>query len=393
MPRRTSPKDARWAPAVGAAGAAWLVAILMTFALGSWPVSPGIHGSADNLWHYAGVAIPALDNLHSPLRLLGIGLSYLLIVGVATTIAIVVRMWATGGAGAARAALLREVGTPMVILTAAMAYLLAGWWFIVPSRLAEGEPMHVNVDMIAWLMSGAIAGALCTTYETTLRDGVPGRRRMVAGSFASIALALCAFMVWTLNTQPYQRGGLPIVSDFNTTKEARLRDRLSPQIPEGHCFWYGRRYSIYVDDGEFDPDFAIAATGCPVLNGRRWRDHLGTNNPEAVRRLGDIPVISGKPFRVVDTCNGPPAAPSGFTATTAGSTVLLSWAPGAGSKSYLVESGSRPGGADIAPIETGNGRTSLAVGNVKEGTYFARVRGKSACGTSEGSNEIRVVVS
>lgn len=71
------------------------------------------------------------------------------------------------------------------------------------------------------------------------------------------------------------------------------------RIPDGDCFRYRRRYAIYVG-GPFDPDSVIAATGCPVINGRRWRGYLGDNQPDVIKRQVAIPVESGAPFRVVE---------------------------------------------------------------------------------------------
>jgi len=39
----------------------------------------------------------------------------------------------------------------------------------------------------------------------------------------------------------------------------------------------------------------MAATGCPVVNGDRWRGLLGVNDPDALGRLSTIPVPSGRP--------------------------------------------------------------------------------------------------
>ncbi len=140
------------------------------------------------------------------------------------------------------------------------------------------------------------------------------------------------------------------------------------------------------------PDFAIAATGCPQLNGVRWRGLLGTNDAEALARFRQIAVPAGKPYRVVihTTCLTP-EPPANFAATVSGTTVSLSWTAVPGATSYQIEAGSKSGWSDLSVL-TATGEPALVVRNVTPQRYFARVRATNQCGSGGGSEEIRVDV-
>jgi hypothetical protein len=89
-----------------------------------------------------------------------------------------------------------------------------------------------------------------------------------------------------------------------------------------------------------------------------------------------------------------PLSPTSLSATWQGTVATLSWvAPTSGGTadrptSYLIEAGSAPGARDIASFNVGN-VTAYSV-DVPVGTYYVRVRGVNALGTSNPSNEITV---
>ncbi len=92
-------------------------------------------------------------------------------------------------------------------------------------------------------------------------------------------------------------------------------------------------------------------------------------------------------------CGGPPDAPGSLQFNVNGSTVTLAWSAAGGSPiSYVVEAGSFAGGADLVVSDTGNAGTSLTAAGVGAGTYFVRIRGRNACGTSAASNEVIIAV-
>jgi hypothetical protein len=72
--------------------------------------------------------------------------------------------------------------------------------------------------------------------------------------------------------------------------------------------------------------------------------------------------------------------------------LVLAWDPPEGRRpiSYIVEAGTRPGLSDVAVFDTGNSLTSVYVASVPPGTYYARVRARSASGVSDPSNEITI---
>jgi hypothetical protein len=111
---------------------------------------------------------------------------------------------------------------------------------------------------------------------------------------------------------------------------------------------------------------------------------------------GDVSTPSNEAILVVGSgpsCAGVPGPPSGLTlVSVSGGTVVLAWNAAAGSPtSYVVEAGSSPGQANLANSDLGL-TTSLTANGVGAGTYYVRIRAKSACGLSAPSNEIAFVV-
>jgi hypothetical protein len=281
---------------------------------------------------------------------------------------------------------------PAIVVALAIVYLLAGWWFVAPVS-DNGEPMHVNFELIVTLMTPPIALAICSLYDRDrLLPGWSGTQRIVTVAIGCGMAALWVGMAWRLNRPAGTHGSLPLHFDYDITLEHELRQALNPRIPDGHCYSYGRRVAVYVDGG-FEPEFVMAATGCPVLNGDRWRGLLGENDPDALGRLSLIPVKSGPPFRVVDIapCADPPGATSRLAWAGHASTVELSWAPAAGAASYVIEAGSAAGLSDLARLTT-HAATSITASRVASGTYFTRVRARNLCGVGGASNEVVVQV-
>lgn len=87
-----------------------------------------------------------------------------------------------------------------------------------------------------------------------------------------------------------------------------------------------------------------------------------------------------------------PSAPTNLSALVSGSTVALSWQPGAGSTgaTFWLEAGSTPGAANIGAWPTM--ATQLTAAGVPDGRYFVRVRAVSGAGASGYSNEVDVRV-
>jgi predicted phage tail protein len=57
-----------------------------------------------------------------------------------------------------------------------------------------------------------------------------------------------------------------------------------------------------------------------------------------------------------------------------------------------MEAGSSAGAANLAALDLGSAATTMTVPNVAPGTYFVRVRARTAAGTSAPSNEIVLTV-
>lgn len=89
----------------------------------------------------------------------------------------------------------------------------------------------------------------------------------------------------------------------------------------------------------------------------------------------------------------PPGAPLALTGTVSGNIVTLNWSPpttGGVPTSYLLEASVAAGGPALTTINVPG--TSLTVPSVPNGTYYVRVRGVSADGTSSPSNEVTLAV-
>ncbi len=124
---------------------------------------------------------------------------------------------------------------------------------------------------------------------------------------------------------------------------------------------------------------AFATTAVPPGNyfvRVRARNAAGTSGPSS-----EVIVAVGA------TCQLP-AAPTGLTATVAGTSVTLEWTGAGGS--FQLEAGSAPGRADLFNGDVGTATTVTPT--APTGFYFVRVRERNACGFGPPSNDIVVSV-
>jgi hypothetical protein len=92
-------------------------------------------------------------------------------------------------------------------------------------------------------------------------------------------------------------------------------------------------------------------------------------------------------------CSVSPSAPTNLVPFVQGSTVTLGWSPSVGLvTSYSIDVGSSSGLADLGSYDTGRTNATVVFSGVPSGTFYVRVRGKNACGTSGASNEVVVTV-
>jgi predicted phage tail protein len=92
---------------------------------------------------------------------------------------------------------------------------------------------------------------------------------------------------------------------------------------------------------------------------------------------------------VTGACSAP-STPGSLTHIVSGSSVQLSWQVAAGATSYVVEAGTASGASNLLTSDIGSVTTLAAM--AAPGTYYVRVRARSACGSSAPSNEAVVVV-
>ena len=89
---------------------------------------------------------------------------------------------------------------------------------------------------------------------------------------------------------------------------------------------------------------------------------------------------------------GAPNSPTNLAASATGSTVTITWQPGAGpaATGYQLEAAVSPLGAAVASVPVA--APALLATNVPDGTYFVRVRAVNATGVSLPSAEVAVMV-
>jgi predicted phage tail protein len=98
-------------------------------------------------------------------------------------------------------------------------------------------------------------------------------------------------------------------------------------------------------------------------------------------------------FRIgPEPCTIPPRNPTNLQASVSGGVVTLMWTPptGPGLTRYRLEAGSAAGLSNLAVIEIGP-TTTFSV-SAPRGTYFVRMISLSACGASNPSPDVTVVV-
>src|SRR5262249_12679992 len=181
----------------------------------------------------------------------------------------------------------------------------------------------------------AIGLSLCSLYDAV-------RPRLARAALLVTMTAIAGALGWMVNVQPPDAGGFRVRHDRDRAPEVAFRTQLRSRIPDGDCFRFGRRIALYTPaDSESPPDFTIAATGCPQLNGTRWRAFLGDNDPDSLRVQPAVSVGAGRPFEVVDeTACRTPGVPGPLVAQVRGSTVELSWPGVDGASAYRIEAGS-----------------------------------------------------
>jgi hypothetical protein len=167
---------------------------------------------------------------------------------------------------------------------------------------------------------------------------------------------------------------------------ARLRLKatkdLSPYPPEiQRIFRAMQRYGLIVADN--GSDMYISGTFDP-----RWNNEV--LNP-AFRSLtaNDFDVIELGWRGTTSPC-AVPGSPAPFSFSQSGPVVALAWAPAVGAVDYVIEVGSAPGLSNLLVTSLGAGTSFTAV--APPGVYYARMRGRTACGLGPASNEILVIV-
>jgi hypothetical protein len=168
---------------------------------------------------------------------------------------------------------------------------------------------------------------------------------------------------------------------------ARLRLKASKDLspyspPLQKIFRAMQRYGLIVADN--GSDMYISGAFDP-----RWDNNV--LNP-AFRSLNasDFDVIElGWRGGAPSACSAP-GSTSPFSFSQSGAFVVLVWAAAAAAHDYVIEVGSAPGLSNL--LVQGLGATTSIGTFAPPGRYYARMRGRNACGMGPASNEIVVTI-
>ncbi|MDH4062966.1 MAG: fibronectin type III domain-containing protein [Acidobacteriota bacterium] len=180
-----------------------------------------------------------------------------------------------------------------------------------------------------------------TLASSCVAPGAPGQPvASVAGSSVSVSWAAGA----GATSHVFEVGSLPALANLVNTETTSVG--LDAQAPPGVYF--------------------VRARG---------RNACGTGpaSPETMIAVG---------------CAAPGSA-TPLSHAVSGSRVSLAWAAADAAIDYVLEAGTSPGAADVAQLPVGT--TSFAA-TAPPGTYYVRVRPRSACGSGAWSNEVVVSV-
>lgn len=182
-------------------------------------------------------------------------------------------------------------------------------------------------------------------------------------------------------------GATPVLIAINLATE-QVVGQIS--LPVG---WHGTRVDpatglVWVGLGEqgqvavIDPDTFTERARIPVGHCPYYLDI------DPVRRLAYVTNHSDNTISVLDMTKVPDSsalpAPANLSSSVQGTTVTLSWSAVSGAASYDIEAGSSSGLSDLAVLNV----TSLGFsGAAGPGTYYVRVRAKTAAGGSGAASE------
>ena len=150
-------------------------------------------------------------------------------------------------------------------------------------------------------------------------------------------------------------------------------------------------------------DFRGSPTGAILASATSSTTSLGVAIPAGVagtfyvwvtplNSAGAGPVSAPRAFTIESptpgpgSCTSPPGAVTGLTGTVSGGVASARWMAVPGASTYLVQAGSAPGAANLAPI-TDIGNNVGVQAQVPAGfTAWVRVFARNACGTSAGTD-------
>lgn len=265
---------------------AWLLFLYMARFMGSLAVSLSFHPSLSNLLYYSRVVFSSEESI---LSFISDWSRYVLTIYGMSLLAVFSTVQFSNSRNSLykfRSILLHDLTYPFGIFLVAIVYLLS-WWFAIPHtpNTGGGEPMHVNFILIMWFSAVILYHSILPAFKTKpLKNN-------------QITLFLLAVFIYSLfsKNEPLMKL-LEAHPNRSLAAVQKIRADVRKFIPEGHCFDYGKKYALYVNDLEVDEfrniDFLGAATGCPLVKGLRWRGLLGDKKEEVPKNARTIDLSS-----------------------------------------------------------------------------------------------------
>lgn len=247
--------------------------------------------------------------------------------------------------------------------------------------------------------------------------GAPGEAPQLAGTVASVAYSSPPWLVTPDGARLFSGATGPASAQVTLTYVATgarrsvdlasvwelawddFHERLLvvPSVQLGHAF---TKDLVYLGSASFP--FMITAITVSAATGRlyaRGLDGQSAGYGDAYTAAFDggtyaqlTPVVHtqgfGGPPRI--TVLSPPGAPREVAAAVQGHDVTLAWTNAGAASAFLLEVGLAPGQTALTVPVTAVTRAAFAA--VPAGTYYVRIRGTNAFGTSRPSAEIRIPV-
>jgi hypothetical protein len=174
-----------------------------------------------------------------------------------------------------------------LLLITSVSLLIIVWTIIAPTPNAGGgEPVQSNIVILSWTLTIIVWLLLVVLFEVSVHKSF----------HVILSCILCLIWINFLSSKKYPN--IPQMNqEVSITAAQEIRSTAKTQIPGGNCYGFEKHYSLFIKN--LPPnDFVSAATGCPLINGEKWRGYLGSNDPLSLSKKTYLN-IEGKLWKVV----------------------------------------------------------------------------------------------